>query len=261
MEIAGYIASVLIGISMGLIGGGGSILTIPILVYLFGISPILAVSYSLFIVGSTSIVGAFTNFRRGLVSFRLTLIFGCSSTTTVFIIRKFIIPFLPINIFRIGSVTVTQSLLVMIVFALLMLVAAFSMIRNQHYQLEEKVKPRLFRLMIYGAIVGLITGFLGAGGGFLLIPALVILMKVSMKEAIGTSLAIIALNSLIGFVIDITNVAINWEFLLTVTSIAIGGTFIGIFINKKINEQKLKRAFGWFVLIMGIYIIVKEVFF
>ena len=260
METAGYIASALIGVSMGLIGGGGSILTIPILVYLFSVSPTIAISYSLFIVGCTSLVGALNNYRRGLVNLKTVMLFGSSSVTTVFISRKFVIPYLPNVFFHIGTFEVTHSLFVMVVFAVLMLAASLSMIKNKQVYtgLERKGKP--LTLVIYGVLIGLVTGFLGAGGGFLLIPALVILMKLPMKQAIGTSLLIIALNSLIGFVGDIGLHAIDWQLILTITCIAIFGIFIGGHFNQRVDGDKLKRGFGWFILIMGIYIIIKELF-
>lgn len=261
MEIAGYIASLFIGISLGLIGGGGSILTVPVLVYLFGISPTLAISYSLFIVGFTSLVGAYNNYRKELVDFKTVLLFGSASITTVFITRKFIIPSLPDVFFTLGSFKVTQALFLMVVFAVLMVAASISMIRGRKEVLENKTKANVWLLTLYGVLIGLVTGFLGAGGGFLLIPALVILMKLPMKKAIGTSLLIIALNSLIGFLGDVDQHPIDWIFVLIVTAIATGGIFIGGYFNQKVNSEKLKKGFGWFVLVMGIYIIVKELVF
>ena len=258
METAGYLASLFIGISLGLIGGGGSILTVPVLVYLFAISPTIAISYSLFIVGFTSLVGAFNYYRKGLVSFKTVVLFGSSSITTVFIARKFIIPSLPNVFFRLGSFEVTHSLFVMVVFAVLMLAASVSMIKSRNVIAEKQTKEKPWMLVLYGVLIGLVTGFLGAGGGFLLIPALVILMKLPMKEAIGTSLLIIALNSLIGFLGDIGRHPIDWKFITTVSAIAIAGIFVGSYFNQRVNSDKLKRGFGWFVLTMGIYIIVKE---
>jgi uncharacterized membrane protein YfcA len=262
MEIAGYIASLFIGVALGLIGGGGSILTVPVLVYLFGISPALGISYSLFVVGFTSLVGAFNNYRKGLVNFKTALLFGASSITTVFITRKFIIPQVPNVLWQNGSFQITHALLVMVIFAILMLAASIAMIQNKKASVDEnspsKKKPVL--LLFYGILIGLVTGFLGAGGGFLLIPALVILMKLPMKEAVGTSLLIISLNSLIGFMGDIGRYPIDWDFLFSVTAIAIAGIFAGGFFNQKVNADKLKKGFGSFVLVMGIYILVKEIF-
>lgn len=261
MEILAYIASALIGISLGLIGGGGSILTMPVLVYLFGLSPVLATSYSLFIVGSTSLIGTVDNFIKGLVSVKTALLFGFTSITTVFVTRKFIIPVIPDNLFTIGTFTVTHNILTMVLFALLMIVAATAMIRNgknTESNTARKRNPHLIKLLFFGMAIGLATGVLGAGGGFLLIPTLVLLVGMPMKEAVGTSLLIIALNSLIGFAGDMGHFKINWVFLLIITAIATGGIFIGTAINKKINGAKLKKGFGWFLLLMGAYIIIKE---
>ena len=258
MEIAGYVASLFIGVSLGLIGGGGSILTVPVLVYLFSVSPTIAISYSLFIVGSTSLVGAFNNYRKGLVNTRTVLLFGSSSITTVFIARKFIIPFLPDVFFTVGSFNVTHALFVMVVFAVLMIAASVSMIKNNSPEAENKLNLGPIAFVSYGVFIGLVTGFLGAGGGFLLIPALVILMKLPMKEAIGTSLLIVALNSLIGFIGDIGRHPIDWVFIIIISLIAVAGIFIGGHFNQKVNSARLKQGFGWFVLVMGIYIIFKE---
>ena len=264
MQILGYFASLLIGISLGMIGGGGSILTVPVLVYMFGISPVLSTSYSLFVVGSTSLVGAFNNYRKGFVNIKTALLFGLSSITTVFLTRKFLIPHIPQTLGSIGNFKITQSLVIMVLFAILMVAASLSMIKSKKEETNnitvENKKINLPKLLSYGIAIGLATGFLGAGGGFLLIPTLVLLVKLPMKEAIGTSLFIIALNSLIGFTGDLGHFTIDWFFLFKITCIAIAGIFIGGFISKKISGDKLKKGFGWFVLVMGIYIIVKEVF-
>ena len=263
MEYIGYFASILIGVALGLIGGGGSILTVPVLVYLFGVSPLLSTSYSLFIVGSTSLVGAVKNYKQGFVNLKIALLFGLSSITTVFLTRKFIIPNIPQEVAKIGSFIITESMLMMTLFALLMILAAITMIKNGKASVEKTsatTKLNIIKLLIYGVAIGVTTGFLGAGGGFLLIPTLVILIGLPMKEAIGTSLLIIALNSLIGFAGDLGHFEIDWNFLLSITAIALVGLFIGSQIGKKIESVKLKKGFGYFVLIMGVYIIIKEVF-
>lgn len=266
MEILGFLLAALVGISLGLIGGGGSILTVPILVYVIGLSPVLATSYSLFIVGSTSLVGAFNNYTKGLVSIKTALLFGLSSITTVFLIRKIIIPLIPPIIFTAGNFRATQSMATMVVFAILMLMASIAMIKSKNELVNpasapDKRETNIGKLLLYGILVGIATGFLGAGGGFLIIPALVLMLKMPMKQAIGTSLLIIALNSLIGFTGDIGHFMIDWKFLILITLVAVGGIFIGGYLAKKIHGDKLKKAFGWFVLVMGIYIIVKEIFF
>lgn len=263
MEAFGYVASLLIGISLGLIGGGGSILTVPVMVYLFGLQPLLATSYSLFIVGSTSLIGAWNSFNKGLVNTRAALLFGISSVVTVYLTRKFVVPAIPKNLFTIGDVVITESLLTMILFAALMVFAALSMIRSRVPVTEEKECSKCMRigkLAGYGIVLGLVTGLLGAGGGFLLIPALVMLLKMPMKKAVGTSLLIIASNSLVGFAGDLGHFDINWLFLVKTTLIAIVGIFIGGALARKISGEKLKRSFGWFVLVMGTYILIKEIF-
>ncbi|HMX80048.1 MAG TPA: sulfite exporter TauE/SafE family protein, partial [Ferruginibacter sp.] len=206
MEIIGYLLAALVGISLGLIGGGGSILMVPILVYVFALNPVTATSYSLFIVGSTSLVGAFNNYRKGQVSIKTALLFGLSSITTVFITRKLLMPAVPDVLGTIGRMEIKKTMLIMVLFAALMLMASVAMIRSKKETESadaEKTKPAIGKLLLYGILIGLATGFLGAGGGFLIIPALVLLLNMPMKKAIGTSLLIIALNSLIGFTGDI----------------------------------------------------------
>ena len=266
MQIIGFALAALVGISLGLIGGGGSILTVPILVYIMGVSPTLATSYSLFIVGSTSLVGAINNYRKGFVQIKVALLFGISSITTVFATRKFIVPSIPQHIANIGSFELTKGVLTMVLFALLMLAASVAMIRSGNK--KEAPKPansnasafnNLTKLLLYGIGIGLATGLLGAGGGFLLIPTLVLLLGLPMKEAVGTSLLIIALNSLIGFTGDLGHFAMDWVLLGKLTAIAIAGIFVGGYISKSIDGAKLKKAFGWFVMVMGLYILAKEI--
>ena len=263
MEIAGYIASVIIGIALGLIGGGGSILTVPVLVYLFGIDPVIATAYSLFIVGTTSLVGAIPKYRQGLVNLKRAVIFGIPSIMAVFITRKFLVPLIPHHIFNAGSFEITKPILIMVLFAILMVAAAYSMIKNGENE-NDGTQPQTFNypmIILEGAVVGILTGFVGAGGGFLIIPALVLFSKLPMKLAVGTSLVIIAAKSLIGFTGDLSHYDMDWKLLLIVTAAAVFGIFIGNAINKKMPAERLKKWFGWFVLIMGIYIIVKELFF
>ena len=254
----GYIAALFIGISLGLIGGGGSILTVPVLVYLFGISPLLATSYSLFIVGITSLVGSVNSYRKGYVDVRTALLFSLSSIATVFAIRKLIIPAIP-EILSLGKYSIHFSVITMLLFATLMIVAAVSMLRSKAVTKDSTEAPKSnLLLLLYGITIGLVTGFLGAGGGFLLIPVLVLILRLPMKTAIGTSLLIIAMNSLIGFAADTGHFQVDWRFLLTIAIIAIAGVVIGGLLSKKINGQKLKKGFAVFVLLMGLYIIVKE---
>jgi uncharacterized protein len=263
MEVIGYFLAALVGISLGLIGGGGSILMVPILVYVFAINPLMATSYSLFVVGSTALVGAFNNYRKGLVSIKTALLFGASSITTVFLTRKLLMPVIPDLLFSIGGLQIKRSMAIMVLFAILMLMASTAMIRGSKEPVSvdtKKTAGNAAKLLLFGILVGLATGLLGAGGGFLIIPALVLILKMPMKKAVGTSLFIIALNSLIGFTGDLGHIDIDWKFLMIISVIAIAGIFIGGALGKKIAGEKLKKGFGWFVLIMGIYIMIKELF-
>lgn len=260
MEIIGYLASVLIGVALGLIGGGGSILTVPVLVYLFTIDAVLATSYSLFIVGITSVAGSYSYFTKGLVNVKTALVFGIPSIVAVFITRAYLVPAIPAVVMEIGGFVVTKSIFLMLLFAVLMIAASYSMIKKDKAKPQESKEQKFNYPLILaeGALVGILTGMVGAGGGFLIIPALVILSKLPMKEAVGTSLVIIAAKSLIGFLGEGSETAIDWYFLFKISAFAISGIFIGSAISKKVDGAKLKPAFGWFVLVMGVYILVKE---
>jgi len=263
MEIIGYIASLIIGVSLGLIGGGGSILTVPVLVYLFDVNPVEATAYSLFIVGLTSLVGVFPKYKSGEADLKTAIIFGIPSIAAVYSTRAFIVPAIPEKLFSVGDFIVSKALMIMILFAVLMVFAAASMIRNRKTKAEETDKQKFNYpvIMLEGAVVGVLTGLVGAGGGFLIIPALVLLSKLPMKKAVGTSLLIIAAKSLIGFTGDIGKHNMDWPLLLSVSGLAIAGIFIGNALSKKVSADGLKKGFGWFVLLMGCYIIIKELFF
>jgi len=264
MEIIGYLASILIGISLGLIGGGGSILTVPVLVYLFSVDAVLATGYSLFIVGFTSAVGTFQYFKKGLVNIKTAIVFGIPSIIAVYLTRAFIVPAIPKEVFKINNFVVSDSVLLLVLFAVLMILASYSMLKKSKKVVQNADQKQEFNyplILIEGGIVGVLTGLVGAGGGFLIIPALVMLSKLPMKEAVGTSLVIIAAKSLIGFLGEGNLTSLNWPFLLSVTAFAVGGIFIGTMLSKKVDGDKLKPAFGWFVLVMGIYIILKETVF
>jgi len=265
MDIIGYVASIFIGISLGLIGGGGSILTVPVLVYLFGISAELSTAYSLFIVGTTALVGGIRNATLGNVNYKTAVVFTIPAFIAVYVTRAFIVPKIPAEILSIGDFVLTKNIAIMIFFALVMLAASVSMIRDKRGKVEEsdvEVEPQFNvpAIIAEGAVVGVLTGIVGAGGGFLIIPALVLFAKIPMKKAVGTSLLIIAAKSLIGFIGDVQrpDLEIDWTLLLSVTAIAVVGIFIGIYLAKFIDGKKLKKGFGWFVLLMAVYIIGKQ---
>lgn len=264
MVIIGFIAAIIIGISLGLIGGGGSILTVPALVYLMDIDPLLATSYSLFIVGVTSLIGGVTKYFKKETDIKTFVIFGIPSVISVYLTRKVILPLIPEHIFSFNNFHVTKPVFILLLFAILMVLAAFSMIRTgkKTKEIETPDAERKFNyplILVEGALVGVLTGLVGAGGGFLIIPALVILSKLPMKLAVGTSLLIIAAKSLIGFTGDLSQFTMDWKLLLSFTALSIVGIVAGNILSNKIDGEKLKKAFGWFVLAMGTYIIIKEV--
>ena len=257
MEILGYIGALLIGLVLGLTGGGGSMLTVPVLVYILAINPVVATAYSLFIVGTTSVFGALENYRKGFVDFQKGFLFAIPSFIGVYLTRRFLVPIIPNEIFTINLFTLTKGSFLMLFFALIMLFAAFSMLKKKKELNNEKETSKL-NLMLQTFFIGVIIGLVGAGGGFLIIPSLVIFAKLPMKKAIGTSLFIIAINSLIGFLGDVENLTIDWFFLLSFTTISILGIFIGSYLNKFINETQLKKGFAYFVLAMACFILLKE---
>lgn len=258
MEILGYFFAILIGLMMGIIGGGGSILCVPVFAYLFKVDAITATTLSLFVVGITSSVGSVEFVKQKAVNFRTAFLFGLPSILGILFSRRVIVPNLPKYIINNWGILLSKEMFILIIFGLLMLFAAIKMIRKK--QLEPlATKENNYTLIVsQGLFVGLLTGFVGAGGGFLIVPALVMLLRIPMKEAVGTSLFIISINSLIGFVSSLDKVIINWDFLLFFTLLSIIGILIGVKFSKKIEGRKLRPFFGWFILLMGIWIILNE---
>ncbi|WP_337043266.1 sulfite exporter TauE/SafE family protein [Emticicia sp. 17c] len=260
MEIIGFGLAFLIGITLGLIGAGGSILTVSVLVYVMGISPTSATTYSLFIVGVTSLVGSIDYFRQGLVDIPKGLFFSFPAFVMVFIMRKFIMHRIPEVIYQSENFTFTKNMMVMLLFGLLMIGASYSIIKSRK-EAKELIKSKVSYWIIFleGILVGALTGFVGAGGGFLIIPALVIFAQLPMKEAVGTSLVIITINSLFGAIGDFSaGVVFDWAFLIKFVLCTISGVLVGGYLSKRVDGEKLKPAFGWFILVMGCWIIVKE---
>jgi len=263
LEILSFSTALIIGIILGLIGGGGSILTVPVFVYLFHLNPVIATAYSLFVVGVSALVGAIRNIQKGYVDFKTAIVFAIPAFIAVYTARKYILPNIPDTLFTINDFEFTKEIVIMVLFAIIMLLASFSMIRNGSSKTPDNTSSTteyyITKIIIDGVVVGLLTGIVGAGGGFLIIPALVLFAKLPMKKAVATSLFIIAIKSLIGFIGDIETISIDWNFLLLFTSLSIIGIFIGVWLNKFIDGKKLKKGFGWFVLLMGIFILIKEI--
>lgn len=258
MEIFGYVASIGIGIILGLLGGGGSILSIPILVYLFQVDAVMASAYSLFIVGFTSLVGAIPKYQDHLVDLKTSFLFGIPSILSIFITRKWIVPAIPEVIFQIDGFTFSKRLLILGLFAFLMIVSSWSMIRGRKDLSSDDHERRIGLLLCEGVLIGFLTGLIGAGGGFLIIPALVWLTGLPFKTAVGTSLLIIAINSLLGFVGDLLNSTMNWNLLLSITGLAVLGILIGNKFQKRVSGSRLKVLFGWLILLMGLWILTIE---
>ena len=259
MEIAGYFASLFIGLSLGMIGGGGSVLTVPILVYFFNIEPILATAYSLFIVGSTSSVGAIQKWIKKEISFKVALTFGLPSLITVYIIRKFFIPVIPDIIYQDNNVIIQKGPLTLVLFAILMIVASIGILKLR--EIRRPVLPQTQGLILLGIAVGIISGLLGAGGGFIIIPALIFYASLDIKTAVGSSLLIIALNSLVGFTGDISHHTIDWFKLLSITALGITGTFVENWLSGRLPAERIKKIFGWFILLTGLLILALELLF
>jgi len=259
MLTAGYVATIMMGVILGIMGGGGSILTVPILVYLFQIPPVTATGYSLFIVGMTSLIGAIIYFRRGETDFKTGAALAVPSAIGVSISRLYLVPALPPEIYRYNNFVLSKDILIMISFAFIMLSAAVSMIRIKPVVKDKKSEARFSAIATQGLILGLIAGFVGAGGGFLIIPALVMLIGLPMRKAVGTSLMIITFQSLVGFAGDAFNApAIDWNMLYITAAAASSGIALGSIVAKRFNEQILKKTFGIFVLIMGAAILFEQ---
>lgn len=262
-HIIGYSLAVFVGITLGLIGSGGSILSVPILTYIMGVEPVLATAYSLFVVGTTALIGGVQKAKQKLVDFKKVALFGIPTLIAVFVTRKLIVPAIPDKVVSTTYLTLYKSDLIMVVFAIVMIIASIRMIRplkNETISLNSQIN--YVAIFVQGLFIGLVAGFVGAGGGFLIIPALLFLAKTPMKMAVGTSLFIVSIQSLIGFIGDIrADQVMDWNLIFIFTSCSIIGIFIGSWLSKKIEGEKLKSAFGWFVLMMGIYIVTKELFF
>ncbi len=265
MELLGYLAAIVMGISLGLIGGGGSILTVPILVYLFNQDPLIATTGSLFVVGATALVGAVLNARKKMINFKTGVLFAIPSFMGVFVARNLLLPRIPDQIISWGGFSLTKPLFVMGVFGIIMVLASQAMIRSGA-EITQALggdsnhnKARMFRIIWQGFWIGVTTGFVGAGGGFLIIPALVLLLKLPMKIAVGTSLAIIAANSIFGFTMSVGSLNFDWPVLLKIAAIGVIGIFIGQFYSSRVDEKLLKRGFGYFVLVLGSIVIFDQI--
>ncbi len=265
MIAVGYVLGLVIGICLGMMGAGGAILTIPVLVYIFDLSPLTSTTYSLFIVGITAFIGSVGYVSNRLYNLKAVIFFGVPSLVSVWITGKIIMPAIPNELFNIGNTLITKDLLIMLLFSILMILSSIVMIRSSRViRKEDYAETKRFRyglILFIGLFIGFLTGLLGVGGGFLIIPALVILANLPMKIAIGTSLALITVNSLLGFVSKIgPEILIDWGFLLFFSSLAAAGILTGVYLSKYVSGERLKFYFGYFVLVLGIIVLGQEFF-
>ena len=258
IDFLGFLGAFLIGIVLGLVGGGGSILTVPLLVYFLGYNPVVATAYSLFVVGSSSLIGVYKKHQKKLVDFKTGLAFSFPSFLAVYVMRRYVVPNIPDIIYSYNKFVLTKEIAIMVFFALVMLAASISMIKTKKNLPTVFIKQPYYKTFIQGLVIGGITGLIGAGGGFLYVPALVLWAGLSMKNAVGTSLVIVSINSIIGFLGDLHSLNTNWVFLLTFSFLTILGVLLGDYLLKYISNKKLKKGFGWFIVIMAVYIIIKE---
>lgn len=258
MEVLGYISLFFVGLVLGTLGGGGSILSVPILVYLFSVDAVMASAYSLFIVGTTSLVGTTLKLNARMVDIRTGVVFGLPSLVAIFATRKWLVPAIPDMVWQTESFTLTKRALILGVFAVLMILASLALItKKDDPSVEGESRPSVY-LVAVGLLTGLLTGLVGAGGGFLIIPALVYFTRICFKTAVGTTLLIITINSLMGFLGDLFNYAINWYFLLSITALAVLGIMVGVRSTVRLPTQTLQRSFGWLVMSMGVWILLQE---
>ena len=254
LQLAGYCLSVLIGFSLGLIGGGGAILAIPVLVFFFDIDPEAATTYSLFIVGITAVSGSINHYRIRNIDYITVFLFGIPSVIMLFVMRRYLLKQIPSIIYQQGSLVISKSLFIMIVFSIVMLIAGLLMIKKKSYAPSEE-RLNLSRLVSVGCITGAITGFIGIGGGFIIVPSLVLFAGLPMKKAIGTSLTIITVNCMVGILSNLNDAAsLDYFFLVSFSAFAIAGILLGTWLIKFIPDKKLKPILGWVILAMSVLV-------
>ena len=262
-ELITCAASLSIGLILGIIGAGGSILTIPVFVYILKMDPLPSSIYSMFVVGICGLTGGLKSIFNKLVDFKLTILFGIPSIIGVLIARKLIFPSIPLQLLTIGDFILTRNILFMLCFSVLMLISGFRMLMVSSGKYKTPVDQTGRNpgwLFLQGLLVGVITGLLGIGGGFLIVPALYFWGRVDMKTAIGTTLIIIAMNSLFSFATSYSTAIIDWNILIKFSLGSILGILIGTFLADKIHGYQLKKIFGCFVLTLSVVIMYNQFF-
>lgn len=246
MQLAlGLLLSAGIGLSLGLIGGGGSIITVPVLVYVLGVPAHRAIAMSLAVVGSTALVGALLHGRRGAVAWRTGALFAGSGIVTAYAGSRL-------------TRMVAPPVLLLIFAALMLLVATVMLTRNDPAAGARPHPASMPRSVLSGLGVGFLTGFLGVGGGFLIVPALVLFGGLTMKEAIGTSLFVIAVNCAAGLFGHVTEGGVDGRLTLLVASLAVAGALVGTALSHRVHPAGLRRIFAWFVVAVALFLIARN---
>ena len=236
--------SLVIGVLLGMLGGGGAILTLPMLVYVADVEPKTAIAMSLFVVGSTSLVGAAINARARTVEWKIGLVFGAAAMAGAFAGGRL--------------ASLISATILLVVFAVMMLVTATAMLQPRRAKPSSSERRSIGLVVALGAGVGVVSGLVGAGGGFLIVPALTIFGGLPMRRAIGTSLFVIALQSFAGFAGHANHVSLDGSLLALVTVPAVVGTVVGVSVGKKVPADVLRRGFAWLVVAMGLFVIGKQ---
>ena len=250
------ILAIIVGLILGLLGGGGSILAVPVLVYFLDINPVQATAYSLFIVGITAFIGASKQFVIKNINIKIGFLFGLPSFLGVFISRYWLLPNLPDILFTYKNYVVNKEMSLMILFSFLMLTSAIAMFFKSK-KLNINHGNKIFMIIIDGLLIGVVTGLVGAGGGFLIVPALVLFFGLDFKKAIGTSLMVISFKSIFGFFVEINNIN-DWKLLFIFTLLSVVGLFIGLFLSNYITFKYFKKTYAFFLIILSFLILFKE---
>ena len=251
-------ASSIIGIAIGLLGAGGSILVMPVLVYILGLPPMIATTYSLGIVGISSVIAAMRTSREQKVNTKVILTFAFPAMFSIMIMRAFIMPALP-KVLEIGTLLISIDSFSMIILSILMLISAQRMISQKKLQSDESHDISLSLLLLTGLCIGVLTGFTGIGGGFLIVPAMILIGRMNVKEAAFTSMILIAMNALPGFFVDILNGKnLEWGLFTLLTIASVFGGYAGIMLSKRIRQDILRISFGIIIALLALFILFKE---
>lgn len=257
MELIGYLALIVLGFVLGTVGMGGSMLAIPILVYVFSLNMVTASAYALFITGTTSLAGFALKHKDDLADLRAAAVFGIPSLIASFATRRWIVTAIPPEIYLGDSIIIRKEDLLLRLLCVLMIVSAVLMLKRGRYSSNEgEERPQW--LVPVGLFTGMMAGLVGAGGGFLILPSLVVFGRLKFPVAVGTTLLIISFNSLVGFCGDVLNYSIQWPFLLVVTGLCCTGLLLGYVARHRIASRIDQRVFAFVMLLISLWIVADQ---